>query len=66
MRTNLEQMIDASVHCSKCGAKGVGTCDCWVTLRCPTCGASKLTERQPGDGPIVEAMCPRCMREVLR
>lgn len=26
----IDRMIDAAVTCTKCGAKGVGTCDCWA------------------------------------
>ena len=25
----LEAMIDASVRCTKCGAQGIRSCDCW-------------------------------------
>lgn len=33
---SIRDMITASVRCTLCGAKGVGTCDCWAT--CPRCG----------------------------
>jgi hypothetical protein len=29
MPSPIERMIDASMICTKCGTKGIGTCDCW-------------------------------------
>ena len=34
MKTPIQKMIDASVKCVKCGAAGVGTCDCWKDWAC--------------------------------
>lgn len=34
MGSPLDRMIDASVRCLKCGAKGVGTCDCNERCSC--------------------------------
>lgn len=25
----IERMIDAAVHCTRCGVQGVGNCHCW-------------------------------------
>jgi hypothetical protein len=33
-RTPIERMVDSVMSCTLCGAKGVGTCDCWVTCSC--------------------------------
>ena len=30
----LGALIDAQVSCTKCGSKGVSTCDCWVRCAC--------------------------------
>ena len=36
--TYIQQLIDSVVVCIKCGAKGIGTCDCWTM--CERCGWS--------------------------
>ena len=33
-QTPIGRMIDASVHCAKCGAKGMGNCDCQQRCAC--------------------------------
>jgi hypothetical protein len=30
----IEEMIDSVVKCLKCGAAGIGTCDCWEECSC--------------------------------
>ena len=30
----INRLIDAAVHCSTCGALGVGNCDCQTLCRC--------------------------------
>ena len=30
----IERLIDSNVHCLRCGARGVGTCDCRVRCSC--------------------------------
>ena len=45
---SIGDLIHASVRCVKCGAKGVGTCDCWV--KCP-CGWTKGRD-EPCGNPI--------------
>lgn len=32
----VDKLIDSSVHCIKCGKKGIGTCDCWEQCSCRT------------------------------
>lgn len=61
-RTPTARLIDASVHCSLCGVEGYLKCDCWVTIRCPTCERTQLTERAPADGnvKVIEDECPKC------
>ena len=34
MASPIEQMIDASVSCSKCGTKGFMKCDCYEKCSC--------------------------------
>lgn len=34
MRAPINRMIDAVVRCTKCGAKGLFTCDCWERCSC--------------------------------
>lgn len=40
------EMVDAAVSCCACGAKGVGTCNCWD--KCPDCGLARCERRRPG------------------
>lgn len=60
MASPIERLIDATVRCVKCG-KPPG-CDCWVLLRCPSCGRQKYTERADSEPPgeTVELECPEC------
>ena len=30
----IDKLITSSVRCTRCGAQGVGTCDCWVQCAC--------------------------------
>jgi hypothetical protein len=56
-------MVDVAVKCVKCGTQGVGNCDCWVQLRCPSCKRVKLTERHktdPKGTEIVQVLCDKC------
>ena len=52
------------VHCTLCGSEGIGSCSCWVTLRCPHCRRSATVARTPEDPPFgeIEAACPLCIR----
>ncbi len=66
-RGPLDTLLDqVDWRCTKCGAKA-GACDCWeqVTLRCPVCRKSKLTEKHDTD-PVgtatVEFPCEACNR----
>lgn len=31
---SLSHLIDAAVQCGKCGAQGLGSCDCWERCSC--------------------------------
>lgn len=61
---SIDEMIRRSVSCAKCGAKGVGNCRCWITLRCARCKRSMTVERQPIDPPAAElcetVFCNEC------
>lgn len=30
----VNRMVDSTVSCVKCGARGIGTCDCWERCSC--------------------------------
>lgn len=63
MTSPAEKLVDASVRCGKCGAPGVGTCQCWITLVCPRCPATLTVERMeidPPDAVKIEVQCPKC------
>jgi len=34
MMKPIDRLITSRVHCTRCGAQGVGTCDCWVQCAC--------------------------------
>ena len=64
-RAPMSRMVDACMRCTKCGAKGVGTCSCWdakVTLRCPKCGKTQKTapEGREKDGDVIVLPCRDC------
>ena len=47
---SLRRMINSTVRCTRCGAKGYGTCDCWRQCSCgwmaakdEPCGNPKTT-----------------------
>lgn len=64
--TPIDRMIDAAVSCVKCGTPGVGTCDCWVKLECPSCRRWKWADRDNTDPPgtrRVRAVCDRCPKD---
>lgn len=65
-RSPIERMIDASCECLKCGAKGSpGACGCWIRLKCPHCGKTKMTDRQdadPAHATELQIECPECDR----
>ena len=48
-RSPLAKMFDASVRCTVCGAKGVGSCACW-----DKCGCGRMKRNS-------EAKCSQCL-----
>ena len=56
--------MDRVMRCVLCKrSKGDPDCRCWVTLQCPTCGRTMLTEREGLEaiveaGDVVRSGCP--------
>ena len=58
----IANLITAKAKCTKCGAS-YGGCDCWVKLKCPTCGKTRMVERDNTDPPNtaeVHCTCDEC------
>lgn len=68
-RAPIEIMIDnLNMKCVRCGTPMKTGCSCWekIEFRCPGCGRSKKTYREPSDPigcKVVELKCPKCWDE---
>lgn len=43
----IDKMITSSVRCTRCGARGVGTCNCWAECACGWLHATGEACRNP-------------------
>lgn len=63
-RSPIETLIDrVDLLCARCGVSLSIGCQCWLILRCPTCGTEKQTEREWFDPPaavVMVALCNPC------
>lgn len=61
----INSMINSVARCVKCGASMREGCACWVKLKCPECGKTRMVDRDKTDPPEtaeVQCTCDECDR----